>query len=122
MVRNFPEPELFTLNCPSQQILDVVADKWSVILLYCLAYGAKRYVQIQRRIEGISQKVLTQTLKNLERHRLVERKVSLEVPSSMEYSLTSLGETLIDPLLEMATWSRVHFSEVEASRDRYDQR
>jgi DNA-binding HxlR family transcriptional regulator len=120
MVRNLPE--LFSLNCPTQQILDVIADKWSVIVLYCLTYGAKRYIQIQRKIQGISQKVLTQTLKNLERHGLVERKASSETPSSMEYSLTSLGETLIEPLLEIATWSRTNYSEVVASRDRYDQK
>ncbi|MDZ7962830.1 MAG: helix-turn-helix domain-containing protein [Aulosira sp. DedQUE10] len=114
MVRNFPEPELFTLDCPTQQILDVIADKWSVIVLYCLAYGSKRYSQIQRQIEGISQKVLTQTLRNLERHGLVERK-------RVEYSLTSLGVTLLVPLQEIAAWSIVHFSEVAALRDRYDQ-
>jgi DNA-binding HxlR family transcriptional regulator len=102
MVRNLPEPELFTLDCPTQQILDVIADKWSVIVLYSLIYEAKRYIQIQRRIQGISQKVLTQTLKNLERHGLVQRKASSETSSSMEYSLTSLGETLIEPLLEIA--------------------
>jgi DNA-binding HxlR family transcriptional regulator len=121
MVRNFPEPVLFTLDCPTQQILDVIADKWSVIVLYCLAYGAKRYTQIQRQIQGISQKVLTKTLKNLERHGLVERKMSSQAPSIMEYCLTSLGETLIEPLLEIATWSRTNYSEVIASRDRYDQ-
>ena len=68
MVSNFPQPELFTLNCPTQQILDAIADKWSVIILYCLAYSPKRYNEIQRRIEGISQKVLTQSLRKLERH------------------------------------------------------
>jgi DNA-binding HxlR family transcriptional regulator len=121
MVHNFPEPELFTLNCPTQQILDVIADKWSVIVLYCLAYSPRRYNEIQRRIEGISQKVLTQTLRKLERHGLVERKVLSETPLNVEYSLTYLGTTLIEPLLAIATWSRQHFSEVVASRDRYDQ-
>ncbi|HEY9801196.1 MAG TPA: helix-turn-helix domain-containing protein [Leptolyngbyaceae cyanobacterium] len=67
MLDDFPEPELFTLNCPTQQILDVIADKWSVVVLYCLAYRSRRYNEIQRRIEGISQKVLTQTLRKLER-------------------------------------------------------
>lgn len=120
MVRNFPEPQLFTLNCPTQQILDVVADKWSVIVLYCLAYGSKRYTQIQRRIEGISQKILTQTLRNLERHGMVQRKASADLSSTIVYSLTPLGESLIDPLLEIAAWSRLHFAEVAKSRDRYD--
>ncbi|MDJ0717243.1 MAG: helix-turn-helix domain-containing protein [Prochloraceae cyanobacterium] len=120
MVRDFPEPEVFTRDCPTQQILDVITDKWSVIVIYCLAYGPKRYKQIQRRIEGISQKVLTQTLRNLERHGLVLRTVYAEVPPRVEYALTSLGETLIDPLLAIANWSRQYFIEVAASRDRYD--
>ncbi|YAF96472.1 MAG: winged helix-turn-helix transcriptional regulator [Nodularia sp. CChRGM 3473] len=121
MVQEFPEPELFTLNCPTQQILDVITDKWSVIVLYCLAYRSRRYNDIQRRIEGISQKVLTQTLRKLERHGLVERQVLSQMPLSVEYSLTPLGKTLIEPLLAIANWSREHFSEVVASRNHYDQ-
>ena len=89
--------------------------------MYCLAYESRRYSEIQRRIEGISQKVLTQTLRNLERHGLIERKAYTEGSSTMEYSLTSLGETLMEPLLKIAAWSRVHFSEVEMLRDHYDQ-
>ncbi|MBD2665375.1 winged helix-turn-helix transcriptional regulator [Richelia sinica] len=121
MLDDFPEPELFTLNCPTQQILDVIADKWSVIVLYCLAYRSRRYTEIQRRIEGISQKVLTQTLRKLERHGLIERQVLSEMPPNVEYSLTALGKTLIDPLLGIANWSRKYFEEVEAARDRYEQ-
>lgn len=121
MVHQFPEPEIFTLNCPTQQILDVISDKWSVIVLYCLAFQPRRYNDIQRRIEGISQKVLTQSLRRLERHGLVRRTVLSEMPLSVEYALTELGETLMDPLLAIATWSRTHFSEVVNARDHYDQ-
>lgn len=121
MVHQFPEPDIFTLNCPTQQILDVISDKWSVIVLYCLAFQPRRYNDIQRRIEGISQKVLTQTLRRLERHGLVQRMVLSEMPLSVEYALTDLGESLMDPLLAIATWSRTHFSEVVNSRDQYDQ-
>lgn len=120
MVSDFPEPELFTLNCPTQQILDLIADKWSVIVLYCLAYQPRRYTEIQRRIEGISQKVLTQTLRKLERHGLIKRQVLSETPPSVEYSLTDLGKTLLDPLLAIANWSRQYFPEVMASREAYD--
>ncbi|MEL6163633.1 MAG: helix-turn-helix domain-containing protein [Cyanobacteria bacterium J06628_3] len=120
MVRNFPEPEIFTLNCPTQQVLDIIGNKWSVIVLYCLAYGSKRYTQIQRRIEGISQKVLTQTLRNLERNGLI-RKTNLESSTGIEYSLTALGESLIEPLLEIADWSRANFGEVSTARDLYDE-
>lgn len=121
MVHQFPEPDIFTLNCPTQQILDVISDKWSVIVLYCLAFQPRRYNDIQRRIEGISQKVLTQSLRRLERHGLVQRTVLSEMPLSVEYALTELGETLMEPLLAIATWSRTHFSEVVNARDQYDQ-
>lgn len=122
MIRDFPEPELFTLDCPTQQILDLIADKWSVVILYCLAYRPRRYNEIQRRIEGISQKVLTQSLRKLERYGLVHRQVLSEhPPTSVQYQLTPLGETLIEPLLEIANWSRQHFSEVVGARERYDQ-
>ncbi|BAY14306.1 transcriptional regulator, HxlR family protein [Anabaenopsis circularis NIES-21] len=120
MLNNFPEPEIFTLDCPTQQILDVIADKWSVIVLYCLAYRSRRYGEIQRCIQGISQKVLTQTLRKLERHGLVERTILSQMPLSVEYSLTSLGKTLIEPLQSLASWTREHFYEVVASRDLYD--
>ena len=79
MVSNFPEPDVFTLNCPTQQIINALGNKWSVVVVYCLAYGPRRYGEIQRRIEGFSQKVLTQTLRNLERHGLVSRQVYPEI-------------------------------------------
>ena len=120
MVRGFLEPEKFTLNCPTQQILDIIANKWSVIVLYCLAYRPRRYGEIQQRIEGISQKVLTQTLRRLERHGLVDRRVLSEMPPSVEYSLTPLGRTLIEPLQAIAAWSRENFTTVATARDRYD--
>lgn len=119
-MNQFPEPEIFTLNCPTQQVLDVVANKWSVIILYCLAYGTRRYGEIQRRIEGISQKVLTQSLRKLERHGLVERRVLSDVPPNVTYSLTSLGETLLEPLLTLSDWSRTHFTEIVVFREQYD--
>ncbi|GAB4238449.1 MAG: helix-turn-helix domain-containing protein [Stanieria sp.] len=117
-IRNLPEPEVFTLNCPTQQVLDIVGNKWSVIVIYCLAYGTKRYKEIERKIEGISQKMLTQTLRDLEKNGLVERKIYPEVPPRVEYSLTTLGETLIEPLSSLAHWAEIHFAEVEAARSR----
>jgi DNA-binding HxlR family transcriptional regulator len=119
-IRNLPEPEVFTIDCPTQQVLDIICNKWSVIILYCLAFGTKRYNQLQRQIEGISQKMLTQSLRNLERHGFIERKVYPAVPPKVEYSITPLGETLIDPLGALAEWSENHITEVHAARDRYD--
>ncbi|MEO0769282.1 MAG: helix-turn-helix domain-containing protein [Cyanobacteria bacterium J06649_4] len=126
-IRLFLSPTLYTrnsynsLNCPTQQVLDVIANKWSVIVLYCLAYNSRRYSEIQQRVEGISQKVLTQTLRRLERNGLVKRNVLSMRPMSVEYSITALGETLLEPLQAIAYWSREHFSEVAIAQNEYDQ-
>lgn len=121
MIFDFQEPDTFTPNCPTQQILEVVADKWTVVILYCLAFSPKRYSEIQRRIEGISQKVLTQKLRKLERHGLIERNILTQAPpANIVYAITPLAETLIDPLLAVGDWSRKNFSAIVACRDRYD--
>jgi DNA-binding HxlR family transcriptional regulator len=112
LIRNRPEPEIFTLNCPTQQVLDIIGNKWSVIIIYCLAYQTRRYKQLERKIEGISQKVLTQTLRRLEQNGLVTRKVYPVVPPQVEYSLTPLGETLVEPLSLLAEWSEQNMSEM----------
>ncbi|MEW5856387.1 MAG: helix-turn-helix domain-containing protein [Cyanobacteriota bacterium] len=120
MVRKIPEPEIFSPNCPVQQVLDSIANKWSVIVLYALSFGTKRYSELQRQIGGVSQKMLTQTLRNLERDGLVERKVYPVVPPKVEYSLTPLGETLIEPLGAICEWAEAHIQELEAAREGYD--
>lgn len=117
LIRNRPEPDIFTLNCPTQQILDIVGNKWSVIVIYCLAYQTRRYKQLERKIEGISQKVLTQTLRKLEQNGLVNREVHPVVPPQVEYSLTPLGETLVEPLALLAEWSEQNMSEIENYRN-----
>ncbi len=121
MVSDFPEPKIFTLNCPTQQILDLIADKWSIIVLYCLAYRGKRYNEILKQIEGISAKVLTQSLRKLERCGLIERKVSGKNDSNVRYSLTILGESLMEPLLALSNWSKAHFAQIMRACDHYDQ-
>jgi len=112
LIRNRPEPEMFTLNCPTQQALDIIGNKWSVIIIYCLAYQTRRYKQLERKIEGISQKVSTQTLRRLEQNGLVKRKVYPAVPLQVEYSLTPLGETLVEPLSLLAEWSEQNISKI----------
>jgi DNA-binding HxlR family transcriptional regulator len=77
MVRNFPETDVFIKDCPTQQVLEVIADKWSVIVIYTLYGNREPYNQLQRQIGGISQKMLTQTLRKLERNGLVERRFIL---------------------------------------------
>jgi DNA-binding HxlR family transcriptional regulator len=117
---NKQEPEIFTLESPTQKVFDILCNKWSLIILYCLSFGTKRHNQLQKQIEGISQKMLTQTLRNLERHGLVTRSIYPVVPPRVEYSLTSVGETLIEPLAYLCQWSENHIFEIELARESYD--
>ena len=120
MVRNLPNPSVCDADCPSRQVLDLIADKWTAIIIYRLSQGTKRYSELQREINGISQKMLTQTLRGLERDGIVERKVYAVIPPMVEYSLTPLGETLIEPLCKLCKWAETHIPEVEAARNHYD--
>lgn len=105
-------------QCPSRIVLDRIADKWTALIIQVLANGTQRYAALQRAIGGISQKMLTQTLRSLERDGLVLRKVHPVVPPKVEYSLTRLGRTLIDPLNGLCRWSERHLPELQANRTR----
>jgi DNA-binding HxlR family transcriptional regulator len=105
-------------QCPSRIVLDRIADKWTALIIQVLANGARRYAALQREIGGISQKMLTQTLRSLERDGLVLRKVYPVAPPKVEYSLTRLGRTLIDPLHGLCRWSEKHLPELQANRTR----
>jgi DNA-binding HxlR family transcriptional regulator len=105
-------------QCPSRLVLDRIADKWTALIIQVLGNGTLRYAELQRTIGGISQKMLTQTLRSLERDGLVQRKVHPVVPPKVEYSLTRLGRTLIEPLHGLCRWSERHLAELEANRAR----
>ena len=105
-------------RCPSRLVLDRIADKWTALTIQILAGGTMRYAALQREIGGISQKMLTQTLRSLERDGLVQRTVHPVVPPKVEYSLTKLGRTLIEPLQGLCRWSEKHLAELEANRVR----
>lgn len=116
MVRNSSKQTVFDADCPAQQVLERIANKWTAIVICALAKGTKRYSELQREIGGVSQKMLTQTLRNLERDGLVERKVYPVVPPKVEYSLTALGVTLVKPLQAICKWAETHIHELEAAR------
>jgi DNA-binding HxlR family transcriptional regulator len=120
MVHNYPEISVCNAQCPSRQVLDLIADKWAAIAIYRLSKGTKRYNELQKEIGGISQKMLTQTLRNLERDGIVNRRVYPTIPPMVEYSLTLLGETLTEPLSQLCKWAEIHIPEVEKARERYD--
>src|SRR4029450_323358 len=100
MPKSSPGGSVMDAQCPSRLVLDRIADKWTALIIQVLAHGTKRYAALQREIGGISQKMLTQTLRSLERDGLVQRKVYPVVPAKVEVALTKLGRTLIEPRSE----------------------
>src|SRR5947209_11167551 len=111
-------PSVMDAQCPSRLVLDRIADKWTALIIQILARGTLRYSALQREIGDISQKVLTQTLRSLERDGLVRRKVYDNATPKVEYALTTLGRTLIEPLQGLCRWSEKHLAELQANRSR----
>ena len=118
MVTIVKEPNVYAANCATRQALDRIADKWTALIIQVLANGTRRYAALHKEIGGISQKMLTQTLRSLERDGLVLRKVYPLASPKVEYSLTRLGRTLIDPLHALCRWSEKHLPELQANRTR----
>ena len=112
------QPNVLDQNCESRQALDRIADKWTCLIVYALLDGPRRHGELKRAIGGISQKMLTQTLRSLERDGLVERTVIATIPPHVEYALTPLGETLSEPLVAICHWAMDHLPEVRAARER----
>lgn len=110
----------FQVQCPTRLVLNRIADKWTVLVVILLESDVKRFSQLRREIEGISQKMLTQTLRGLERDGLATRNVYATVPPHVEYSLTSLGHTLKDLLYAIKTWSETNIEEVLKAQKQYD--
>lgn len=112
------KPSVMNAGCNSRMVLDRIADKWTALIIHVLSSGTKRHHELRRQITGVSQKMLTQTLRSLENDGLVERKVYPVVPPKVEYRLTPLGRTLIEPLEAICKWAEKHLSELEAARNR----
>lgn len=108
-------------RCPTRLILDRVGDKWAVLILGLLAEQPTRFNQLRRTIMGISQKMLSQTLKSLERDGLVKRRAIATVPVTVEYSITPLGRTLAQAVDPLRLWAEGNVKEVLAAQRRYDQ-
>ena len=109
-------PDVFDPACGSREVLDLIADKWSVLVLYALLRRTHRHAELRRAIGGISQKMLTQTLRALEADGLVARKAIAVVPPHVEYSLTELGRSLSPLLRELCRWAEEHLSDVQTAR------
>lgn len=113
-------PNVYASDCPTRQVLDLIADKWSTLIIHLLKAEPQRFAAIQRQIGGISQKMLTQTLRGLERNGLVKRTVFAQVPPRVEYELTSLGQTLGELITPIIHWSEGNIREIEIAQKRYD--
>lgn len=115
--------DAFMAQCPSRQLLDRLSDKWVALVLAALAdEGTMRYSQLSRRLAGVSQKMLTQTLRALERDGLVTRTVTPTVPVTVDYDLTPLGVSLNRVVREVKAWAEAHMDDVHAAREQYDAR
>lgn len=114
-------PNAYAAACPTRLVLDRVADKWTVLVLGLLAGGPVRFNRLRRGIEGVSQKMLSQTLKSLERDGLVARRAFATVPVTVEYSITPLGLTLSASLDALRRWAETHIAEVQAAQQAYDE-
>ena len=113
--------DAFGAHCPSRRLLDTIGDKWASLIIVALGLqGPLRYSELSDRIAGVSQKMLTQTLRSLERDGLLTRSVTPSVPVRVDYELTPLGSTLMPLIASIKTWAETHMPEVHEARTCYD--
>jgi len=113
-------PTVFDASSPARQVLERLADRWTSMLVCALAAGPKRYGELRRQLGGVSAKMLTQTLRSLERDGLLTRHDHQTVPPHVEYALTDLGRTLLEPLAAMCAWNERHGHNVTTARNQHD--
>ncbi|MFM0718225.1 helix-turn-helix domain-containing protein [Paraburkholderia strydomiana] len=113
---------VYMRGCPARLVFDRLADKWSLLIVKVLQAEPRRFNQLRREIDGISQKALSQTLQKLERDGLVNRNAFPTVPVTVEYSLTELGKTLADLIAPLAAWAENHIEEVLRAHQQYEAR
>ncbi|MFI6537452.1 winged helix-turn-helix transcriptional regulator [Nonomuraea sp. NPDC050547] len=114
--------DAYIAKCPSRQLLSTLSDKWVSLILTALAGGSQRYSDLARTIAGVSQKMLTQTLRSLERDGLVSRTLTPSVPVRVDYELTDLGRRLLPIVAAIKEWAEAHIEDVQAARTLYDNR
>lgn len=114
------EYDAYLSQCPSRQLLDRLSDKWVTLVMVALEDGPMRFSELARRIAGVSQKMLTQTLRTLERDGMLTRTVTATVPVTVTYELTGLGRSLLAVVAELKGWAESHMDDVVAARATYD--
>ena len=116
------QPSVYDRSCPAHVVIDHLADKWAVLIIGRLANGTLRFAELRRAVDGISQKMLTVTLRDLERDGLVNRKLYASVPPKVEYTLTPLGASLSDKAEDLCRWAEANMEQILRARDNFDKR
>jgi DNA-binding HxlR family transcriptional regulator len=107
--------------CPTRQVVSTIGDKWTLLVVYALEHGGTlRFSQVKGAVPGITQKMLTQTLRQLERDGLVSREVFAVVPPRVDYTLTDLGRSLSGVIAQLRVWAYAHMDEIDLARARYE--
>jgi DNA-binding HxlR family transcriptional regulator len=117
---DLPAPADGHRACPVRDVLDRLGDKWSTLILVTLSHGPQRFNALARAVPDISRRMLTETLRHLERDGLIWREVTPSTPPSVAYGLTPLGTSLMPPLRELIAWAELHQSGIAAARARFD--
>ena len=120
--RFYGDADAYLAACPSRPILDLLGNKWTMLVMGALSDGPQRFGQLRRRLGGITQKMLTQTLRGLERDGLVSRTVYPTIPPRVDYAVTDLGRDVAGLLTAIRLWSEQHINDVLAAREDYDER
>ncbi|WP_104109582.1 MULTISPECIES: helix-turn-helix domain-containing protein [unclassified Arthrobacter] len=117
---NQPMWDPYNRNCPSRQVLDRIGDRWSVLVVGALSQGPLRFSALAKRVDGVSQKMLTQTLRGLERDGLIIRTMYAQIPPRVEYQLSESGTSLAQPILALETWAKDNMPIIMSARETYD--
>ncbi|WP_077966745.1 winged helix-turn-helix transcriptional regulator [Ensifer adhaerens] len=113
-------PDVFDASCSARHALELISTKWAILIMSALATGSMRNGALLRKVDGISQKMLTQTLKDLERNGLVQRHDQQTVPPHVEYSLSAIGLSLSETLINLDRWAERNFPELDRFRAQFD--
>ena len=116
------KPDIYNPDCPSRIVLDRLSDKWTALIVLVLRDGPLRFSQLRTRVGGVAPKVLTETLRRLERDGIIDRTAYAEVPPRVEYELTALGYSLAEPITAITSWAEEHMRHISRARARYDRR
>jgi DNA-binding HxlR family transcriptional regulator len=116
------KPSIYAPDCPSRTVLDRISDKWTALIVLVLLGGPLRFSQLRTRVGGVAPKVLSETLRRLERDGIVTRTDHHEMPPRVEYELTTLGRSLEGPIRAITEWAESHMRQITRARERYDSR